>query len=153
MKFSLTVDSPREAGYATSMFQALQAAMTADPPPVAQFSQTRFGDVSHTVLTGGDFPSTGITPSSPFQVNVPTTGADTTEAGDQKDDTSQIHGQRAPSDPAVVDQTRHHERKHADSHPIRLLSPEISCVRISARGSRAVDCDDTKNGQRKHRQQ
>ena len=33
MKFSLTVDSPREAGYATFMFQALQGAMTADPPP------------------------------------------------------------------------------------------------------------------------
>jgi hypothetical protein len=52
MKFSLTVDSPREASYATSMFQALQAAMTADPPPVAQFSRAQCGDVSHTVLTG-----------------------------------------------------------------------------------------------------
>jgi hypothetical protein len=88
MKFSLTVDSPREAGYATSMFQALQAAMTADPPPVVQFSQTRFGDVSHTVLTGGEFPSTGIASSSPFQVNVPTTATDTAEARDQEDDTS-----------------------------------------------------------------
>src|ERR1700729_4270718 len=86
MKFSLTVDSPCEAGYATSMFQALQAAMTADPPPVAQFSQTRCGDVSHTVLTGGEFPSTGIAQSGPYDVKLPT-AADTAEAGDQEDDT------------------------------------------------------------------
>ena len=72
---------------------------------------------------------------------------------DQKDDARQVHRQRAPADPTVVDQTGHYERKDTDGHPIRLFSPEISCVRISARGSRAVDCDDTKNGQRKHRQQ
>jgi hypothetical protein len=74
MKFSLTVDSPREAGYATSMFQALQQALTADPPPVAQFSQTRFGDVSHTVLTGVS------------DINAQTAAADTSDT-DQEDDT------------------------------------------------------------------
>jgi hypothetical protein len=52
MKFSLTVDSPREAGYATSMFQALKAAMTAEPPPAASFHQTCVDGVSHTALTG-----------------------------------------------------------------------------------------------------
>src|SRR6266478_1574461 len=72
---------------------------------------------------------------------------------DQKDDTGQIHGQRAPSDPAVMDQTRHHECKHTDSHPIRLLSPEVSCVRIGTTGSRAVDGYDPKNGEREHRRQ
>jgi hypothetical protein len=52
-----------------------------------------------------------------------------------------------------VNETRHHERKHTDSHPIRLLSPEISCVRIAATGSRAVDGHDTKNRKREHRRQ
>jgi hypothetical protein len=70
MKFSLTVDSPREAGYATSMFQALQAAMTADPPPVSQFS----------FLTGSVASSA-----------LPTV-ADTSEAGDQEDDTGSDAG-------------------------------------------------------------
>ena len=106
MKFSLTVDSLREAGYATSMFQALQAAMTADPPPVAQFSQTRFGDVSHTVLTGGNFPSevgislsdlatkSGVEESTLLERLAEilgkreTTAAHTAEARDQEDDTS-----------------------------------------------------------------
>src|SRR3984885_11384042 len=74
MKFSLTVDSPREAGYATSMFQALQQAMTADPPPVAQFSQTRFGDVSHPVLTGVS------------DINTQSAAADTSDT-DQEDET------------------------------------------------------------------
>src|ERR1700729_4346459 len=106
MKFSLTVDSPREAGYATSMFQALQAAMTADPPPVAQFSQTRFGDVCHIVLTGGNFPSgvgislsdlatkSGVEESTLLERLAEilgkreTTAAHTAEARDQEDDTS-----------------------------------------------------------------
>jgi hypothetical protein len=57
MKFSLTVDSPREAGYATSMFRALQSAMIAEPAPVVR-SKTEtvsVGDVSQSVHT--DFAS------------------------------------------------------------------------------------------------
>src|SRR5438093_13671645 len=72
---------------------------------------------------------------------------------EQEDDTVQIHRQRAPPDPAVMDQTCHHKREHTDSHPIRLLSPEIRCVCIAATRSRAVDCYDTKNGEREHRHQ
>jgi hypothetical protein len=51
MKFSLTVDSPREAGYATFMFQALQGAMTADPPPYSP--PKACSGVSHTALLAG----------------------------------------------------------------------------------------------------
>ena len=72
---------------------------------------------------------------------------------DEKHDTRQVHRQRAPADPAVVNQTGRHERKDTDSHPIRLLSPEIRCVRISARGSRAVNCHNPKDGEREHRHQ
>ena len=52
-----------------------------------------------------------------------------------------------------MDQTCHHKREHTDSHPIRLLSPEIRCVCIAATGSRAVNRDNTKNGEREHCQQ
>ena len=52
-----------------------------------------------------------------------------------------------------MNQTRHHECKDADSDPIRLLSPEIRCVRVGARGSRAVDGYDTKNRERERRHQ
>jgi hypothetical protein len=85
MKFSLNADSPREAGYAVSMFQALQTAMIADPPPVAQFSQSRVGDVSHTVLTGyQDLPTCGL----------PVTGTAAAES-DQEDDTANDTGNGA----------------------------------------------------------
>lgn len=53
MKISLSVEHPREAGYATLMFKALQVAMLADPPPVHQTTHNRVGDVSHAVFTGG----------------------------------------------------------------------------------------------------
>ena len=83
MKFSLTVDSPREAGYATSMLQALQAAMTADPPPVSQFS----------FLTGSVASSA-----------LPTV-ADTSEAGDQEDDTGTDAGTDAAGTTAATGTT------------------------------------------------
>jgi hypothetical protein len=52
MHISLNVDSPREAGYAVSMFQALRGAMLTDPPPAPDFSQThQIGGVSHAALT------------------------------------------------------------------------------------------------------
>ena len=69
---------------------------------------------------------------------------------DEKHYARQIHRQRAPADPAVVNQTGHHKRKDADSYPIRLLSPEIRCVRIGARGSSAVDRYHPKNGEGEH---
>src|SRR5207249_3326892 len=59
----------------------------------------------------------------------------------------------APTDPAVVNQTGQHERKYADSDPIRLFSPEVCRVWIAARGRRAVDCYDAKNREREHRSQ
>jgi hypothetical protein len=52
-----------------------------------------------------------------------------------------------------MNQTGDHERKDADSHPIRLLAPEIRGVWIRARGSRAVNCYNPEDGEREHRHQ
>ena len=67
---------------------------------------------------------------------------------DEKNNTGQIHRKGAPADPAVVNQTRQHEREDTDGHPVRLLAPEIRCVRVRARGGRAVDRHDAKNSER-----
>src|SRR5947209_5839748 len=69
---------------------------------------------------------------------------------DQKDNAREVHRQRAPTDPTVMNQTGHHERKDTDGHPIRLLSPEIGCVRVTAAGSRAIDRYDSKDSEREH---
>jgi hypothetical protein len=68
----------------------------------------------------------------------------------QKENTREIHRQSAPADPAVVNQTRHHECEKTDCDPVRLLPPEICRNGISAHVSRAVDCHHAKNGKRKH---
>ena len=68
----------------------------------------------------------------------------------QKENTSEIHRQRAPADPAIVNQTRDHERQKTDCDPVRLLAPEICRNGIAAHVSCAVDCHHAKNGKRKH---
>ena len=74
MKFSLTVDSPREAGYATSMFRALQSAMISEPPPAvrSKTETTAVGDISQSLRT--DY-VTGVSdigkePGGQFALNV-----------------------------------------------------------------------------------
>src|SRR5438132_4796966 len=69
---------------------------------------------------------------------------------DQKEKTSQVHRQRAPANPVVVNQAREHEREKADHHPVCLLAPKFRRHRIFTHISRAVDGDDAKNGERKH---
>src|SRR3954470_8762833 len=51
----------------------------------------------------------------------------------EKNNTGEIHREGAPADPAVVNQTRQHEREHPYHDPVRLLPPEIRCVWIRAR--------------------
>ena len=72
---------------------------------------------------------------------------------DQKDDAREVHRQRAPADPAVVNQTSRHKRKDTDSYPVRLLAPEIRRVRISARRGCAVNRYNPEGGEREHRHQ
>ncbi len=119
MKFSLTVDSPREADYATSMFAALQAAMTANPPPVVQFSQTSIGEVSHTALTG--YPSTGIASSGPYDVKLQT-AADTAEAGEQEDDTGADAGTDATTAATGTAPGKKRGRKSAEQKAAEALA-------------------------------
>jgi hypothetical protein len=68
---------------------------------------------------------------------------------DQKDNAGKIHRQRAPADPAIVNQAGDHKGQQTDRDPVRLPSPEISRV-IAVHVSRAVDCHHSKNGQREH---
>ena len=68
---------------------------------------------------------------------------------DQKDDAGKIHRQRAPADPAIVNQAGDHKGQETDSDPVRLPSPEISRV-IAVHVSRAVDCHNSKNGKGEH---
>lgn len=53
MYISLSVDTPREAGYGTAMFQALHKAMLADPPAAvtARTEGYSVGEISRSVLT------------------------------------------------------------------------------------------------------
>ena len=44
---------------------------------------------------------------------------------DEEDDAGEIHRERAPSDPAVIDQAGDHEREKADRDPVGLLAPEL----------------------------
>ncbi len=43
----------------------------------------------------------------------------------KKADARQIHRQRAPADPAIVDQAGDHESDKADRDPVGLLPPEL----------------------------
>src|SRR5438093_1145439 len=72
---------------------------------------------------------------------------------DQKENAGQIHRQRAPANPTIVNQTRDHEREKTNCDPVRLLAPEICRDGISAHISCAVDCHHAKNGKRKHGRQ
>src|SRR5213596_1900889 len=51
---------------------------------------------------------------------------------------------------AVMNQTRQHKSKDAHDHPVCLLSPEIHCIRVCARGSGAVNRHDSKDGESEH---
>ena len=66
---------------------------------------------------------------------------------DQKHNAGQVHRQGAPANPPVVDQTGQHEREDTYAHPVCLLPPEVGGIRVAARGRRAVDCHDAKNGE------
>ena len=68
----------------------------------------------------------------------------------QEDNARQIHRQRAPADPAIIDQARDHEGNKADRHPVGLLAPELGGDRVVAHVSRAVDRDDAEDRQREH---
>src|SRR5438309_9817357 len=68
----------------------------------------------------------------------------------QKENTSEIHRQRASADPAIVNQTRDHERQKTDCDPVRLLASEICRNGIAAHVSCAIDCHHDKNVMRKY---
>ena len=68
----------------------------------------------------------------------------------QKKDAGQVHRQRPPSNPAVINQAREHESEKADHNPIDLLAPKIGGDRIFAHVGRAVDGDDAEDRERQH---
>ena len=68
----------------------------------------------------------------------------------QKEKSGQIHRQRAPFDPAIVDQTDDHEGEKADGDPIGLFSPEFRRHRILSHVGGTVDGDHAEDGQREH---
>ena len=51
----------------------------------------------------------------------------------QKEKAGEIHRQRAPADPAVIDQAGDHEREKTDDDPVGLLAPKIRGDRILSR--------------------
>lgn len=69
---------------------------------------------------------------------------------DEKAEAGEIHRQRAPADPAVIDQAGDDEGKKADDDPVGLLAPELGGERILTHESGAVDGDDAENGEREH---
>src|SRR5207302_10452343 len=71
---------------------------------------------------------------------------------EQEENAGQIHRQRAPTNPAIVNQTRNHERKKTNRNPVCLLAPEICGDRISPHASRAEECYNAKYGKREHRE-
>ena len=68
----------------------------------------------------------------------------------QKEKAGQIHRQRAPTNPAIVDQTGDHEGEEADRDPVCLLAPEFRRHGIFAHISRAVDCHHSEDREREH---
>ena len=65
-----------------------------------------------------------------------------------------VHGQRAPLDPAVVHQARRDEDRHARRDPHRLLAGRLRQVRGRiAHERRRVDGDDAAHAQRDHERQ
>ena len=61
-----------------------------------------------------------------------------------------IHRERAPFDPAIIDQARDHEGDEADADPVRLLAPKLRRERIVAHVGRAVNGDDAEDRKREH---
>src|SRR5262249_11890767 len=68
----------------------------------------------------------------------------------ETDDTEQVHRERTPPDPVVVDQAGDHEGKETDYDPLRLFTPEFRRHRIFAHIGLAVDGYNTENVERKH---
>ena len=68
----------------------------------------------------------------------------------QKAKTGEIHRQRAPADPAVVDQTGDDKGEKSDRDPVRLLTPEFGGHRILPHVSRAIDGDHAEDCKREH---
>src|SRR5437868_9906564 len=72
---------------------------------------------------------------------------------DEKENAGEIHRQRAPPNPPVINQTRQHEGEKPHDYPVSLLPPEIGSHRIFAHIGRAVDGDDAEYSERQHNNQ
>jgi hypothetical protein len=68
----------------------------------------------------------------------------------QEEDTSQVHRQRAPFDPAIIHQACDHEGEKADRDPARLFAPEFRRDGVLAHVSGTVDRNYTENSEREH---
>src|SRR5260370_41878762 len=69
----------------------------------------------------------------------------------QEENAGQVHWQCPPANPAIINQTRNHEREKTDRDPVCLLTPEICGNRICSHVSGAIDCYYAKDGKREHR--
>src|SRR5205807_2693117 len=67
-----------------------------------------------------------------------------------KSQPGEIHRQRTPPDPAVVNQTHDNEGEKSNDDPVRLLTPKLGGKRILPHIGRAIDRDYAKGGEGKH---
>src|ERR1700730_11333317 len=75
----------------------------------------------------------------------------THESGqNQKTESGEIHWQRAPAHPAVIDQTGDDKGEKSDHDPVRLFVPKFRSDWIFPHVSRAVDGDYAKDREREH---
>src|SRR5215212_2575124 len=68
---------------------------------------------------------------------------------DEENQTRDIHRERTPADPAVIDQAGDDEGPQTDRDPVRLLAPELGREGIPTQVGGAVDREDPKDGERR----
>ena len=69
---------------------------------------------------------------------------------DQEAQSCQIHRERAPSNPFIIDETGGDEGEKAHHDPVSLLSPKFGRDRILAHVSGTINCDDAEDRQCQH---
>ena len=68
----------------------------------------------------------------------------------QEDQAGEVHRERTPFYPAIVDQAHDHEGTEADHDPVGLLAPKLLRGRVLSHVGRAVDRDHAEDGEREH---
>jgi hypothetical protein len=72
---------------------------------------------------------------------------------DEEDDSREIHRERAPTDPSIIDQAGDHEREKPDGDPVGLLAPKFLRDGVLPHVGGTVNSDDAEDAEREHRQE